>query len=102
MKEYYFVYKAKKTSRCLPYPNGYTKVTAKNMHDACELFRMVHPDICGTNLNCTCVLTTDEFYSSKLYNKEICQEIISLNYIKQNTTINSTNDYKGNTVIATR
>lgn len=88
MKDYYFIYKAKKTTRCLPYRNGYTKVIAKDMHDACELFRMVHPDIGGINLNCTRVLTTDEFKRNASYNKEICQEIISFNYIKQNTSNN--------------
>lgn len=101
MKEFYFVYRAKKTSRCLPYRHGYTKVIAKDMYDACELFRMVHPDIGGVKLNCTCVLTAEEFYNNDLYSKDKCQEIISLNYEKQNSSNIYTNADKGQLLLHT-
>lgn len=82
MKKYYFVYRPTKTTRGLPYPNGYTQVIANNICDASELFRLVHPDIVSGRLNCTYALSEEEFNAKDSNAHLICHEVISISVNK--------------------
>lgn len=82
MKKYYFIYRPTKTTRGLPYPNGYTQVIANNICDASELFRLVHPDIVSGRLNCTSVLSEEEFKAKSSNARLVCNEVISISVNK--------------------
>lgn len=82
MKSYYFIYRSTKTTRGLPYPSGYSKVMANNMCDAAELFRLVHPDIASGKLNCTSLLSEEEFNEKSSNCHLTCNEVISMSVNK--------------------
>lgn len=82
MKSYYFIYRSTKITRGLPYPSGYSKVMANNMCDAAELFRLVHPDIVSGKLNCTNLLSEEEFNEKSSNCHLTCNEVISISVNK--------------------
>lgn len=65
-----------------PYgPNDYVEVEAENGTDACELFRVIHPNRPGSDcLNCAFIYSEDTFnkFRDKYYNGIEPVEIISV------------------------
>lgn len=49
MLNFYFIYVPDDD---FPYQNGWTTVTAPDYEKACEIFRIIHPDVCEGVLNC--------------------------------------------------
>lgn len=63
MNKYYFTYG---TAEFYPYKGGWTIVHAENRQQACELFRIMHPDRIAGVLNCA------DYYSAEYFEKTEC------------------------------
>ena len=73
MRNYYFTYG---TDTSLPFCGGYTKVIARNMSEAVQMFNSRHPCRHHSVVNCSYILYEDEF---KLFYKNSdaeCHEVI--------------------------
>ena len=77
---YYFTYG---TDENFPFKGGWSEVWAKDIHQAVQIFNLVHPNPSGTYVNCAFIYDDYDFTKTSMCKKDCnlghgCWEIIDL------------------------
>lgn len=63
MPRFYFTYG---TDERYPFQGGWTEIEAPDLHSACQMFRIYHPDKTEGLLNCASFYSEEQFNSSDM------------------------------------